>query len=120
MTTPKDTEGQKKLRESLLPCPFCQSEGRPDCLEGANTKIVVCFHCGGNASLVAWNRPRSPDNRLREVVEMAREALFESLALNINWRDTTDPENLAYFSEYKAVIKQAESALAAIEEELKR
>ena len=42
------------------------------------------------------------------------EALEESLALNINWADSTEPHNLEYFSEYRAVIAQARKAIAEV------
>jgi hypothetical protein len=40
------------------------------------------------------------------------EALEESLALNENVFGDADPELLSYYSEYRAVIKQAKAALA--------
>lgn len=40
------------------------------------------------------------------------EALEESLALNINWSSDSEPESLAYFSEYRKVIAQAKAAIA--------
>lgn len=43
------------------------------------------------------------------------EALKESLALNINWADVTEPHDLEYFSEYRAVIAQAKAAIAEVE-----
>ena len=50
-----------------------------------------------------------------EALRIAREALEESLSLNKNWTCEAEPETLAYYSEYKAVIRQAEEALAAID-----
>ena len=55
-----------------------------------------------------------PDPR-DEALRLAREALEESLSLNKNWSCEAEPETLAYYSEYKAVIRQAEEALAAID-----
>ena len=52
---------------------------------------------------------------LMEAAGAFRDALEESLALNINWSSDAEPETLAYYSEYKAVIKQAEAALARID-----
>ena len=52
---------------------------------------------------------------LTEATGALRDALEESLALNINWSSDAEPETLAYYSEYKAVIKQAEAALARID-----
>lgn len=39
-------------------------------------------------------------------------ALEESLALNINWSETAEADDLDYYSEYRAVIKQARAAIA--------
>lgn len=41
-------------------------------------------------------------------------ALEESLALNVNWVADAEPETLAYYSEYKAVIAQAKAMLARV------
>jgi len=48
---------------------------------------------------------------LRERVEELEEALYESAALNINWSETAESEDLAFFSEYRAVIAQAKAAI---------
>ena len=47
----------------------------------------------------------------QEYIKKLEEALYESLALNINWVSTTDASDLEYYSEYAAVIKQAKEAL---------
>ena len=44
-------------------------------------------------------------------IKQLEDALYESLALNINWVSTTDASDLEYYSEYKAAIKQAKEAL---------
>ena len=48
----------------------------------------------------------------REREARMREALIESLALNKNWVADAEPETLAYYSEYRAVIKQGDAALS--------
>lgn len=104
MTNTKQTEGEK-LRE----CPFCEDGGDPQALDGANTKIVVCWKCGANASLASWNR-RSPDQRLREVGEVAMGA-FRAI------------DKLAY-NHVKGGLGKAQDiarvTLAALEKELER
>ena len=47
----------------------------------------------------------------QEYIKKLEEALYESLALNINWVSTTTTSDLEYYSEYAAVIKQAKEAL---------
>jgi len=47
----------------------------------------------------------------KEYITKLEEALYESLALNLNWISTTEPSDLEYYSEYKAVIKQAKEVL---------
>jgi hypothetical protein len=47
----------------------------------------------------------------KEYIKKLEEALFESLALNLNWTSNADASDLEYYSEYKAVIKQAKEAL---------
>lgn len=44
-------------------------------------------------------------------IKQLEEALYVSLALNLNWISTTDASDLEYYSEYKRVIKQAKKAL---------
>ncbi len=46
-----------------------------------------------------------------EYIKQLEEALYESLALNINWVSTALKSDLEYHSEYAAVIKQAKEAL---------
>lgn len=47
----------------------------------------------------------------KEYIKKLEEALYESLALNINWVSTTVTSDLEFYSEYPAVIKQAKEAL---------
>lgn len=47
----------------------------------------------------------------QEYIKKLEEALYDSLALNINWVSTTTTSDLEYYSEYAAVIKQAKEAL---------
>jgi len=47
----------------------------------------------------------------KEYITKLEEALYESLALNLNWISTTETSDLEYYSEYKAVIKQAKEVL---------
>jgi len=47
----------------------------------------------------------------KEYITKLEEALYESLALNLNWISTTETSDLVYYSEYKAVIKQAKEVL---------
>lgn len=65
----------------------------------------------------ALRRLEADNKRLRERVNELRDALEESLALNINWSSEAEPEVLAYYSEYRRVIKQANAALGAPEKE---
>ncbi len=51
---------------------------------------------------------------LREGLDEAVEALEENLALNINWTEDAEPETLAYYSEYKPVIKRGRATLAKL------
>lgn len=44
-------------------------------------------------------------------IKQLEEALYESLALNLNWTSNADASDLEYYSEYKGVIKQAKEAL---------
>ena len=46
-----------------------------------------------------------------EYIKQLEEALYESLALNINWVSTAVKSDLEFHSEYAAVIKQAKEAL---------
>jgi len=48
---------------------------------------------------------------LERELAAAEAALTESLALNMNWVADAEPEDLAYYSEYKRVIKQAQEVL---------
>lgn len=58
------------------------------------------------------------DAAMLRIAELERErdellaALEESLALNMNWTSEAEPDVLEYYSEYKAVIKQAKEAIA--------
>ena len=47
----------------------------------------------------------------QEYIKKLEEALYDSLALNINWVVTALKSDLEYHSEYAAVIKQAKEAL---------
>jgi hypothetical protein len=47
----------------------------------------------------------------QEYIKKLEEALFESLSLNINWTQDASDEDLNYYSEYRAVIKQAKETL---------
>lgn len=47
----------------------------------------------------------------QEYIEKLEEALYESLALNINWASTAEPSDLEYYSEYKKVISNARNTL---------
>jgi len=47
----------------------------------------------------------------KEYITKLEEALYESLALNLNWISTTETSDLEYYSEYKVVIKQAKEVL---------
>ena len=47
----------------------------------------------------------------QEYIKKLEEALYDSLALNINWVSTALKSDLEYQSEYAAVIKQAKEAL---------
>ena len=47
----------------------------------------------------------------KQRIKILEEALYESLALNINWSEDADAESLSYFSEYRAVIKEGKEAL---------
>jgi len=44
-------------------------------------------------------------------IKQLEEALYESAALNINWSEDASDEDLNYYTEYRAVIKQAKEAL---------
>ena len=72
-----------------------------------------------DAQFLAHARQDIPDllaevRRLQAERDRLREALTESLALNINWTETAELQDLMFFSEYKAVIKQAKEALSAL------
>ncbi len=56
-------------------------------------------------------------NYHQKLADVLFAALVESLALNENWVSTTDPENLVYYSEYRAVIKQAKEAVQLYQEQ---
>ena len=47
----------------------------------------------------------------QEYIKKLEEALYESLALNLNWISTTTKSDLEFHSEYQDVIKQAKEAL---------
>ena len=47
----------------------------------------------------------------QEYIKKLEEALYESLALNLNWVSTALKSDLEFHSEYAAVIKQAKEAL---------
>jgi len=47
----------------------------------------------------------------KEYIKKLEEALYESLALNLNWTSNADASDLEFYSEYKSVIKQAKEAL---------
>ena len=47
----------------------------------------------------------------QEYIKKLEEALYDSLALNINWVSTALKSDLEYHSEYAAVIKQAKETL---------
>jgi hypothetical protein len=44
-------------------------------------------------------------------IKQLEDALYDSLALNLNWVSTALKSDLEYHSEYAAVIKQAKKAL---------
>lgn len=56
----------------------------------------------------------------KQAMEMALEALEESHALNVNWVSVAEPEMLEHLSEYRAVIKMGEAAIAALKEAIKQ
>jgi|APGre2960657404_1045060.scaffolds.fasta_scaffold189988_2 hypothetical protein len=47
----------------------------------------------------------------KEYIKKLEEALSESLSLNINWTGDASDEDLNYYSEHRAVIKQAKETL---------
>ena len=47
----------------------------------------------------------------QEYIKKLEEALYESLALNLNWVSTALYSDLEFHSEYAVVIKQAKEAL---------
>jgi len=47
----------------------------------------------------------------QEYIKKLEEALYESLALNINWVSTALKSDLEFHNEYSDVIKQAKEAL---------
>ena len=47
----------------------------------------------------------------KQYIKKLEEALYESLALNLNWISTTVTSDLEFYSEYAAVIKQAKETL---------
>ena len=47
----------------------------------------------------------------QEYIKKLEEALYESLALNINWVSTTTKSDLEFYSEHQAAIKQAKEVL---------
>jgi hypothetical protein len=47
----------------------------------------------------------------KDYIKKLEEALFESLSLNINWTEDASDEDLSYYSEYRAIIKQAKETL---------
>ena len=47
----------------------------------------------------------------KQYIEKLEEALYESLALNLNWISTAVKSDLEFHSEYAAVIKQAKETL---------
>lgn len=44
-------------------------------------------------------------------IKQLEEALYESLALNLNWTSNANASDLEYYSECKRVIKQAKEVL---------
>lgn len=128
-------EGQKKLRE----CPFCGGEAEARYLPvngspgnelyglcGCNPCDVTFFSAdkfvkGQEMEAIAqavelWNTRRSPDKRLREVATLLKKVL--SCGLN---EGTPGVGPVASKSEKRAadIALEIESALAAIEEEMK-
>lgn len=67
-------------------------------------------HQHADGAIVTSDHARNLERQRDELLA----ALEESLALNINWADSTEPHNLEYFSEYRAVITQARAAIAAV------
>ena len=47
----------------------------------------------------------------KQYIKKLEEALYESLALNLNWISTAVKSDLEFHSEYAAVIKQAKETL---------
>ena len=47
----------------------------------------------------------------KQYIKQLEEALYESLALNLNWISTTTKSDLEFYSEHQAVIKQAKEVL---------
>jgi len=47
----------------------------------------------------------------KQYIEKLEDALYESLALNLNWVSTAFKSDLEFHSEYAAVIKQAKESL---------
>ena len=47
----------------------------------------------------------------QEYIEKLEDALYKSLALNINWVSTALKSDLEFHSEYEEVIKQAKETL---------
>ena len=47
----------------------------------------------------------------KQYIKKLEDALYDSLALNINWVSTALKSDLEYYSEYAAVIKQAKETL---------
>jgi hypothetical protein len=47
----------------------------------------------------------------KQYIKKLEEALYESLALNMNWTSNADTSDLEYFSEYKRVINKAKETL---------
>ena len=47
----------------------------------------------------------------KQYIKKLEEALYESLALNLNWVSTALKSDLEFHSEYQDVIKQAKEAL---------
>ena len=47
----------------------------------------------------------------KQYIKKLEEALYESLALNLNWISTTTKSDLEFYSEHQVVIQQAKEVL---------
>lgn len=50
-------------------------------------------------------------NSLEAYIKRLEEALYESLALNMNWASNADASDLEYYSEHRRVINKAKEVL---------